>query len=82
VWFKLGRALDLAAAASPLVARERGRLRRNCLRYVAARLRKLRSYAQFVMFERLFSIWHLVHYPLFLVLGVAVIVHIVAVHIY
>jgi len=79
VWFKLDHALDLAAASSPLVARERHRLRRNCLRYVATRLRKLRSYAQFVMFERLFSIWHLVHYPLFLVLGIAVVVHIFAV---
>jgi hypothetical protein len=42
----------------------------------------LRKFAQFLMFERLFSIWHVVHYPLFVVLVVAVIVHIVAVHMY
>lgn len=78
----LRRALNRAAATSPLIARERARLEHNCLRYVSRRLSKLRSFAQFLMFERLFSIWHIVHYPLFLVLVVAVIVHIVAVHMY
>jgi hypothetical protein len=79
---KLGEALDAAATASPIVARERERLETNCRRYVAGRLRQLRAYAQFMMFERLFSIWHIVHYPLFVVLVVAVIVHIIAVHMY
>ncbi len=79
---KLARALDEAALASPIVARERSRLEANCVRYVSGRLQKLRKYAQFVMFERLFSIWHVVHYPLFVVLVVAVIVHIIAVHMY
>ena len=79
---KFAHALDEAALTSPIVARERDRLEANCSRYVAGRLQKLRKYAQFVLFERLFSIWHVVHYPLFVVLVVAVIVHIVAVHMY
>jgi hypothetical protein len=82
VRFKLGHALDIAASTSPIVARERERLERNCLSYVLRRLRQLRRFAQFVLFERLFSVWHVVHYPLFLVLVVAVIVHIIAVHMY
>jgi hypothetical protein len=82
VRFKLGHALDIAASTSPIVARERARLERNCLAYASRRLRQLRRFAQFVLFERLFSIWHVVHYPLFLVLVVAVIVHIIAVHMY
>ncbi len=82
VRMRLSEALDAAARSSAIVARERSRLERNCLRYVAHRMRQLRRYAQFVMFERLFSIWHVVHYPLFLVLVVAVIVHIIAVHMY
>jgi hypothetical protein len=82
VRIKLGHALEQAAANSAIVARERDRLERNCLRYVARRLKQLRSFAQFLMFERLFSIWHIVHYPLFVVLVVAVIVHIIAVHMY
>ena len=76
------RALDDAAKTSPIVARERARLESNSRRYAAGRLEKLRKFAQFLMFERLFSIWHVVHYPLFIVLVVAVIVHIVAVHMY
>ena len=82
VRMNLGRSLRAAAASSPILAREHARLRRNCLRYVARRLKQLRSFAQFLLFERLFSIWHVVHYPLFLVLVVAVIVHIIAVHMY
>lgn len=79
---KLSRALDDAAKTSPIVARERIRLESNSRRYVAGRLEKLRKFAQFLLFERLFSIWHVVHYPLFVVLVVAVIVHIIAVHMY
>ncbi len=79
---KLKHALDDAALASAIVARERVRLESNSARYAAGRLEKLRKYAQFVLFERLFSIWHVVHYPLFIVLVVAVIVHIVSVHMY
>jgi hypothetical protein len=79
---KLRDALDDAAKTSPIVARERDRLESNSRRYAAGRLEKLRKFAQFLMFERLFSIWHVVHYPLFVVLVVAVIVHIVAVHMY
>jgi len=82
VRMNLGRSLRAAAATSPILARERARLQRNCLSYVSRRLRQLRSFAQFLLFERLFSIWHIVHYPLFLVLVVAVVVHIVAVHMY
>jgi len=79
---QLRRALDEAARTSPVVARERERLEANTRRYAAGRLEKLRKYAQFLLFERLFSIWHVVHYPLFVVLVIAVIVHIVAVHMY
>ncbi|HEY6597667.1 MAG TPA: hypothetical protein VIZ30_00025, partial [Pseudomonadales bacterium] len=79
---KLRHALDEAAKTSAIVARERSRLEANSRRYAAGRLEKLRRFAQFLMFERLFSIWHVVHYPLFVVLVVAVIVHIVAVHMY
>jgi hypothetical protein len=79
---KLRHALDDAAKTSPIVERERTRLEANSRRYAAGRLEKLRKFAQFLLFERLFSIWHVVHYPLFVVLVVAVIVHIVAVHMY
>ncbi|MGB5559675.1 MAG: hypothetical protein WBN04_16905 [Paracoccaceae bacterium] len=36
----------------------------------------------FVLYERLFSLWHLLHLPLFLILFAAAILHVVAVHLY
>jgi hypothetical protein len=78
----LGRAVAEACAQSPLLHRERRRLTRNARRYISARMRALRKYAQFAWFERLMSLWHLVHYPLFIVLVLTAIVHVVAVHLY
>ena len=37
---------------------------------------------RFVLYERMFALWHLLHLPLFLVLFAAAILHIVAVHLF
>jgi hypothetical protein len=67
---------------SSVVQRERDRLGRNARRYVDLRMRALRKYAQFSLFERLLSLWHVVHYPLFVALVISAVVHVVAVHLY
>ncbi|WP_372604448.1 hypothetical protein [Actibacterium sp.] len=36
----------------------------------------------FVMYERLFALWHLLHLPLFFILVLAALAHVVAVHLY
>lgn len=36
----------------------------------------------FVLYERLFSLWHLLHLPLFMILILAALTHVVAVHLY
>lgn len=46
--------------------------------YVAAVLNE----AQFTFYERLFSLWHALHMPLFILLMAAGIVHVIAVHMY
>jgi len=56
--------------------------RRPVLRHVGARLESIRKIAEFHFYERLFSIWHLLHFPLFLMLIVSGIVHVIAVHMY
>ena len=56
--------------------------RRLMLRHVGARLESIRRIAEFQFYERLFSIWHLLHFPLFLMLIVSGIVHVIAVHMY
>jgi hypothetical protein len=56
--------------------------RRSMLRHVGARLESIRKIAEFQFYERLFSIWHVLHFPLFLMLIISGIVHVIAVHMY
>jgi hypothetical protein len=59
--------------------RRRARELRWLLReYVAA----VNKAAVFAVYERLFALWHVLHLPLFILLIVAAIVHIVGVHLY
>jgi hypothetical protein len=57
-------------------------LRDTALGYIDDRLAATRRVVEFAAFERLFSLWHALHMPLFLMLIVAGIVHVIAVHIY
>jgi hypothetical protein len=40
------------------------------------------SAARLAFFERVFAMWHLMHLPLFLLMVLAVVAHVVAVHLY
>jgi len=62
-------------------ARQR-RLRDTAARYIDDRLGAVRRVVEFDAFERLFSLWHALHLPLFLMLLVAGFVHVAAVHLY
>lgn len=76
------RALKSAAGNSPTIAGQRKRLRRAAAGYVDRRLVATRKVAEFEGYERLFSIWHLLHVPLLFILIIAAIVHVIAVHVY
>jgi len=71
-----------AARMSVVVAQHERSLQRNAASYIQRRVLLLRKFAQLRAFERLFSLWHIVHYPLFLLLVLAVIMHVIAVHMY
>ena len=62
--------------------RQLKRSRRVFERDVSAHLVAVRKAAQFTIYERLFSLWHFLHLPLFLMLVIAAIAHVVAVHLY
>jgi len=51
-------------------------------RYIEDRLSATRRVIEFAAFERLFSLWHTLHLPLFMMLLIAGVVHVVAVHVY
>lgn len=76
----LKKALSGAAAqpGTPFTAKQLRQERRRLGDYLAA-LRKLN---QLAFYERLFSLWHVLHFPLFLMLVVSGIVHVIAVHLY
>lgn len=76
------RALKAAAKRSPTIAAQRPRLRRAAAAYIDRRLVATRKVAEFEAYERLFSVWHLLHVPLLFILVTAAIVHVIAVHIY
>lgn len=58
------------------------RLGDTAARYIDDRLGATRRVVAFDAFERLFSLWHALHLPLFLMLLVAGVVHVFAVHLY
>ena len=70
------------AQTSSVVAQHERALLRNAETYLARRILLVQKFAQYRSFERLFALWHIVHFPLFLLLVLAVIVHVLAVHMY
>ncbi len=59
--------------------RERQNLFREHLHFYFAAIKKAQTLA---LFERLFALWHVLHMPLFILLAMTVVIHIVAVHLY
>ncbi len=89
--FRIGRAqmrryvhrtLRGAAAASLAVAEHRNALSQAADRYADARLGAARRVAEFQSCEQLFGLWHVLHLPLFGMLFVAGVVHVIAVNVY
>ena len=90
------RAHWVYAAAAPLVARaiatqtqmsdwnraSRERHHKDALRLVQVYLELVRKHAQIIFFERLFALWHVLHVPLFAMMVMAAIAHIIAVHVF
>ena len=70
------------AADSPIIARDIKRLRRAANKHINGYIKKMGRVAQFSLYERLFSMWHVFHLPLFLMLVLSASVHVLAVHMY
>ena len=74
--------LNVAARSSLTLSQHRRRLTGLSIDYVARRLSAASRVATFQSYERLFSLWHVLHLPLFFMLIIAGIVHVIAVHVY
>lgn len=76
------RELRVAAVASPTVARDRKRLQRAAAHFIREYTVRAGRVAQFSLYERLFALWHILHLPIFFIMVLSAIVHVVAVHMY
>ena len=60
----------------------RARLLAVARKYIASRISATRRVAEYQAYVRLFSWWHILHLPLFFLLLIAGVVHVIAVHVY
>ena len=74
--------LRAAAASNPILATQHAQFAVAVRRYIRRRLEATRRVAEFESYERLFSLWHVLHLPLFFMLLIAGVVHVIAVHVY
>jgi hypothetical protein len=86
VWISLTRVarneLRARAAASPNVARDLKKLNKATSAYIRSFLSLTTRVAQFTLFERLSSLWHVLHMPLFFMMVISALLHVLAVHMY
>jgi hypothetical protein len=78
----VSKVISQIARDRPIVAQHAESLKLAAMRYSDRRLQAARRVAQFQLFERLFSLWHVLHFPLFLMMVVTAIIHVIAVHMY
>lgn len=76
------RELRLQAALSPAIARDLPRLKKTCANYIRGFVRLTSHVAQFTLYERMFSLWHILHMPFFLMMIISALLHVLAVHMY
>jgi len=76
------RSLRAASKPTPMSAEQRQRIYRTASLYIDTRLLANKRALEFEAYERLFSLWHVLHLPLFFMLVIAGVVHVIAVHVY
>jgi len=86
VWWNLHRTamheLNHSAASSEAIAKDLKRLKSTTASFIRRFIRLSGRLAQFTLFERLFAFWHVAHLPLFLMMVISALVHVLAVHMY
>ena len=74
--------LTARSLTSPAVDEHREQLLNATRNFLREHLTQARQVAQFGFYERLFSWWHIVHVPFFMMMVLSAIVHVFAVHMY
>lgn len=82
ITLSLRRALKVATRRNHWSRREKARQFRAANRLISKHLTAVLKVAEFSFYERFFSLWHIFHMPLFLLLVIALLMHVIAVHMY
>lgn len=82
LYFLIRRELRARAINSETIQGNTRNLRRTANAYASKQVGLMRQVAQLSFYERLFSLWHVFHMPLFLLLVISALVHVLAVHMY
>ena len=76
------RELQARVAESPALEQHRRHIERDARAFVRQHLATVRKVAEFSFYERLFALWHVFHLPMFLLMVVTALVHVLYVHMY
>ena len=82
LFFLINKELRERTAESEAFQSNAKNLRKTANTYAAQQARLMRQVATLAVYERLFSLWHLFHMPLFILLIISALVHVLAVHMY
>ncbi len=82
LWLTARRELRAVAENSSIVARDRDRLSRAASKFIGDYMSLVGRVAQFSLYERLFALWHILHLPIFLLMVLSALFHVLAVHMY
>lgn len=82
VWRILKRGLKSQAAQAGWSRAERRRHAKEARQYLSVYFATARKVVGFNLYERLFALWHVLHVPLFIILVITSVMHVLAVHMY
>lgn len=78
----LGREIERQARDSSWSVHNAGRAHRLARQFISTYIETVRRVAEISAYESLFSWWHVLHLPLFIMMLLAGVVHVIAVHMY
>ena len=82
LWLTARRELKHAAFNSSVVQGNYSRIMRSASKFIRDYMAIVGRVAQFSFYERLFSLWHILHLPIFLLMVLSALFHVLAVHMY
>ena len=82
LWWTARSELRAAARNSAAIEQDYKRLLKGTAAYIREYTHNVGRVAQFSFYERLFALWHVFHLPIFIMMILSALVHVVAVHMY